>query len=246
MRGLKDKVVIVTGAAQGIGAAVTRRLAEEGAKLVLADLNFDGVATLATNIEAAGGEALAVTLNVADRGSWESAIEAVFVQYGRIDALVNNAGVTRDRTLLKMTDEDWETVINVNLRGTWLGCQLVVPHLRTAGGGSIVNLSSESRWGTFGQANYSSAKSGIVGLTRTVAFEHARHKIRANAVAPGSTLTEMVKAVPEEIRSSWLDAIPMQRMADPSEIASSVAYLLSEDASYVTGQVLGVNGGSSL
>ena len=245
MRGLNKMVILVTGAAQGIGAAIARRLAEEGAFLALCDQNSAGVEALAIELEKGAGQALPITLDVAKRDAWEKAIIATLARFGRIDGLVNNAGVTRDKSLLKMGDEDWDLVLDVNLKGAWLRCQHVVPHLK-ANGGSIVNLSSESRWGQFGQSNYASAKSGLVGLTRTVALEHGRHNIRVNAVAPGTTLTEMVLAVPEDIRNGWLTNIPLQRMAEPAEIAASVAFLLSDEASYVTGQILGVNGGSAL
>jgi len=242
MRGLSDKVLIVTGAAQGIGKATALRLNEEGATVVVADRNGDGAEATAAEIAARGGRSLAVLIDVAERASWEACIARVVETFGRIDGLVNNAGVTRDSSLLKMTDEAWQTVIDVNLRGAWLGCQLTIPHMKE-NGGAIVNLSSESRWGAFGQSNYAAAKAGLVGLTRTVAFEHARHRIRANAVAPGTVSTAMVDAVPAHIRKGWLENIPMRREADPSEIASVIAFLLSDDASYVTGQILGVNGG---
>jgi 3-oxoacyl-[acyl-carrier protein] reductase len=243
MRGLMNKVVIVTGAAQGIGKATAQRLAEEGMHVAVADRNFLGVEQVAEEIAAANGRALALPLDVASRQSWTECVERVTDAFGGIDGLVNNAGMTRDSSLLKMKDADWEAVIDVNLRGPWLGCQMVIPHM-TAKGGSIVNLSSESRWGAFGQSNYSSAKAGLVGLTRTVAFEHARHRVRVNAVAPGTVDTAMVEAVPADIRKGWLQNIPMRREADPSEIASVIAFLLSDDASYVTGQIIGVNGGS--
>lgn len=243
MRGLANKVIIVTGAASGIGKATSQRLSEEGAVVVAADLNLSGVQQLATEIAASGSRALPISLDVASRESWSACVEHVVAELGRIDGLVNNAGMTRDRTLLKMTDEDWSAVMDVNLRGPWLGCQAVIPHL-TKNGGAIVNLSSESRWGAFGQSNYASAKAGVVGLTRTVAFEHARHRIRANAVAPGTVSTPMVEAVPENIRKGWLQNIPLGREADPAELAAVIAFLLSDDASYVTGQILGVNGGS--
>ncbi len=242
MRGLADKVFIVTGAAQGIGKATALRLHEEGARIVIADCNQQGAEQAASEICELRGRALAITLDVASRESWSTAIGAIVGAFGQIDGLVNNAGVTRDSSLLKMSDDAWQLVIDVNLKSAWLGCQLVIPHLIRRGG-AIVNLSSESRWGAVGQSNYSSAKAGLVGLTRTVAFEHARHRIRANAVAPGATTTPMVEAVPDGVRKGWLQSIPLRREADPTEIAAAIAFLLSEDASYITGQVLGVNGG---
>lgn len=243
MRGLKDKVVIVTGAAQGIGRATAQRLAEEGMIVAVADRNFAGAEQVAETISAAGGRGLGLSLDVASRASWSECVARVVEAFGGIDGLVNNAGMTRDSSLLKMKDADWNDVIDVNLRGPWLGCQIAVPHM-TGKGGSIVNLSSEARWGAFGQSNYSAAKSGLVGLTRTVAFEHARHRVRVNAVAPGTVTTAMVEAVPADVRKGWLQNIPMRREGDPSEIASVIAFLLSDDASYVTGQIIGVNGGS--
>lgn len=244
MRGLKGKIIIVTGAAQGIGEATALRLVEEGVHVVAADRNLDGAKATAEKITAGGGRAFAAQVEVTERDSWNDLVKRVLEELGGIDGLVNNAGVTRDRSLMKMTDDDWDTAVDVNLKGPWLGCQATIPQMQARGGGAIVNLSSDARWGAFGQSNYSSAKSGLVGLTRTVAIEHARHRIRVNAVAPGVVKTPMVMAVPEEVRKGWMQTVPMKREAEPSEIASVITFLLSDDASYVTGQIIGINGGS--
>jgi 3-oxoacyl-[acyl-carrier protein] reductase len=235
VRRLEGRVAIVTGAGSGIGAATARRLAAEGAAVVCADVNLAAAGVVAAEV---GGRAVAH--DVVERSSWEALAAAV----GPLDILVNNAGVTRDRTLLRMTDEEWQTVIDVHLKGMWLGCQHAVPAMRERGGGAIVNLSSEARRGAFGQANYAAAKAGIVGLTRTVALEHARHGIRCNAVAPGAVDTPMTQAVPAAVKERWIPNIPLARFAQPPEIAAVIAFLASDDASYVTGQCIGVDGGT--
>ena len=241
---LANRVVIITGAASGIGQATAELVAAEGGTAVVADIQDDRGKEVAEKIRAAGGRASSHRLDVASRQSWEELVTAVVDEHGGLHGLVNNAGITRDKTLLKMTDEDWRVAIDVNLTGVWLGCQHAVPHMKAAGG-AIVNLSSESRYGAFGQSNYAAAKAGVVGLTRTVALEHARHNIRCNAVAPGTIGTPMVMAVPQEIRDSWLPAIPMRRIGEPEEVARVVAFLLSDESSYVTGHVLNIDGGSS-
>lgn len=245
MRGLAGRTFIVTGGAQGIGEAICLRLGEEGARVAVADRNIEGANDVAAKVVAAGGTAIGLHLEVTSRDSWQSAFATVAEDFGPIDGLVNNAGLTRDKSLLKMSDEEWDAVIDVNLKGAWIGSQLAVSNM-VGRGGAIVNLSSESRWGAFGQANYASAKAGLVGLTRTIAIEAARHGVRANAIAPGSTKTPMVEAVPAEVRAAWLHNIPLRREAEPREIASAVVFLLSDDASYITGQILGVNGGSAI
>ncbi|UOQ56728.1 SDR family oxidoreductase [Leucobacter allii] len=235
------RTAVVTGAGSGIGLATATRLAADGHHVICADLGARGDRT-AEAIRAAGGSAAGATLDVASDRSWTALADALREHGARLGALVNNAGVTRDRTLLKMSEEEFDTVIGVHLKGSWLGCRAMLPLLREHRGSAIVNVSSTGRHGSFGQSNYAAAKAGIVGLTKTIAIEAARYGVRCNAVAPGAVNTPMLASVPEETKRQWLDGIPLGRFAEPEEIASAISFLISEDASYVTGHVLDVNG----
>ncbi|VDC28033.1 SDR family oxidoreductase [Pseudogemmobacter humi] len=243
MRGLSGKTALVTGGAGGIGRAVAARLADEGGRVIVADRDPETARQVAAGLS---GPAIAMALDVAERASWEALTENLPPDFRDISILANIAGITRDRSLLRMQDEDWEAVINVNLRGTWLGCQTAFRlFAQQDRGGAIINIASTAIFGTFGQANYSSAKAGITGLTRTAAIEGAKRGIRVNAVAPGVIATPMVMAVPEEIRAKWTGQILAGRFGDPAEIAAVVAFLASDDASYVTGQTLIADGGAT-
>jgi 3-oxoacyl-[acyl-carrier protein] reductase len=213
---------------------------------VISDANESGARERTDELTGGGARALALALDVTKQDQWADAVRAVLDEYGRLDVLVNNAGITRDAMLRKMTEDQWDAVIDVHLRGTFLGCQAVFPTMIDQGSGGIVNISSTVYLGNVGQANYSAAKGGIVSLTRTVALEGARYGIRANAVAPGGVDTPMLRAVPEEHVARLMERIPLGRLAEPTEIAGAVHFLASDDASYVTGQVLHVCGGLSL
>ncbi len=244
MAPLEGRTALVTGAGSGIGAATARRLGRDGAHVVVADIDEGAATGMAQTLRGEGLRASPLVLDVTSRASWECAA-AQLRGDGGLAIVVNNAGVTRDRSLLKMTDADWDAVLDVHLRGTFLGCQTMVPLLRDRGGGAIVNVSSDARHGAFGQANYSAAKAGIVGLTRTVAIEQAKHGIRVNAVAPGPVDTPMLADVPDRVREQWLAAIPLGRLARPEEVAAVIGFLASDDASYVTGHVIAVDGGAT-
>ncbi|QIZ37699.1 SDR family NAD(P)-dependent oxidoreductase [Saccharopolyspora sp. ASAGF58] len=235
-----DRRYLVTGGGSGIGRATVLTLAARGARVAVADIDTDAAHQVAKE---AGTNALPVALDVGDRASWTSAAATVEDQLGGLDGLVNNAGITRDRSMARMSDEEWGQVLDVHLRGAWLGCQIMAPLVTATDGGAIVNLSSSGRYGTFGQTNYSAAKAGVVGLTRTVAVELASRGVRCNAVAPGAVDTPMIGTVPDSVRQKWLDTITLGRLAAPGEIANVIAFLLSPEASYITAQVIDVTGG---
>jgi len=240
---LKDKVAIVTGGAKGIGFATAKRFAQEGAKVMIADVNPDAVKAAVDLIP--GSEAYVV--NVTDRASIEAAVDQIMQRHGRIDILINNAGITQDARLVKMTEAQFDTVIDVNLKGVFNCTQLVVPHMLEAGKGAVVNASSVvGIYGNFGQTNYCATKFGVIGFTKTWARELGSKGIRVNAVCPGFIATDMVKAMPENIlqdikRRSWLG-----RLGTPEEMANVYLFLASDEASYVNGLALEASGGISL
>lgn len=240
---LKDKVAIITGAAKGIGFATAKRFAQEGAKVMIADVNPEAVKAAVDLIP--GSEAY--VMNVTDRVSIEAAVDQIMQRHGRIDILINNAGITQDARLVKMTEAQFDAVIDVNLKGVFNCTQLVVPHMLEAGKGAVVNASSVvGIYGNFGQTNYSATKFGVIGFTKTWARELGPKGIRVNAVCPGFIATEMVKAMPENIlkdieRRSWLG-----RLGTPEEMANVYLFLASDEASYVNGVALEASGGISL
>ncbi len=251
MQRFSDRVGIVTGAAQGIGAATARRLAAEGAKVALVDLDPARLELVRQAIEEAGGSAVAFGCDVSAAGQVAALVDEVATQLGRVDVLVNNAGITRDNLLFKMSDDDWDTVIAVDLTSVFLMCRAVQKHMVQARYGRIVSLSSRSALGNRGQVNYAAAKAGIQGLTATLAIELGPFNVTVNAVAPGYVATPMTDATarrtgstPEERQRAVAEATPLRRVAQPEEIASVVAFLASDDASYVSGQTLYVNGGA--
>jgi len=242
---LKGRTAFVTGGGGGIGRAVCERLAAEGAAVVVADIGLEPAEQVAASLRDGGANTHAVQLDVADRASWDAAVAALPEPFRAVDILVNVAGIVRDRSLVKMSDAEWTAVLDVNLRGTWLGCQTAFKLVGDRGWGRIVNIASTAMLGTFGQANYSASKAGVVGLTRTAALEGAKRGILVNAVAPGVVETSIVEGVPPAIRAQWVEKTPIGRLGKPQEIASIVAFLASDDAAYVTGQTIVADGGAT-
>lgn len=250
-RRFPEQVAIVTGAGGGIGAAVAWRLAEEGANVVLVDRDEPAVNVVAAKLEEAGHRASAVAADVVDGEAVERMVAGVAERHGRIDVLVNSAGITRDNLLFRLTDEEWDTVVDVNLKSVFLCARAVQRVMVPAKSGAIVSLSSRSAYGNRGQANYSAAKAGIQGLTATIAAELGPFGIRANAVAPGYIATAMTDLTarrlglePAEYQERVAAATPLRRVGQPDDVASVVAFLASDDAAYVTGQTIDINGGA--
>ncbi|MEW1672863.1 3-oxoacyl-ACP reductase FabG [Streptomyces noursei] len=246
----EQRVAIVTGAARGIGAATAVRLAAEGRAVAVLDLDEEACKDTVEKITAAGGKALAVGCDVSDSDQVAAAVERVAVELGAPTVLVNNAGVLRDNLLFKMTDTDWDTVMNVHLRGAFLMSRACQKHMVDAKFGRIVNLSSSSALGNRGQVNYSAAKAGLQGFTKTLAIELGKFGVTANAVAPGFIATDMTAATAERVGMDFEDfktaaatQIPVQRVGNPDDIANAVAFFTAEAAGFVSGQVLYVAGG---
>ncbi len=251
--GLDGKVVIITGGAAGIGRATALRFAREGSRVAVWDVSESGAEGLEARIAEAGGEGLFTRVDVADGDSVAAATAAVVERWGRIDVLVNNAGIVRDAQLVKwkhgevastLSDEAFDAVISVNLRGVFLCTRTVVPHMIRGGGGVVLNASSVvGLYGNFGQTNYAAAKGGLITMTRSWARELGRRGIRVNAVAPGFIATDMLKSMPEKVLQGMIDHTPVGRMGEPDDIADAYLWLASDAASFVHGAVISVDGG---
>lgn len=240
---LNDKVAVVTGAAKGIGRAIALEFAKEGANVVVNDV-IDASDTV-KEIENLGGKSLFIKADVSDLKQVEQMFSKVIESFGRVDILVNNAGITRDVLLQNMSEDDWDIVLKVNLKGTFNCCKCASKYMIEQRYGRIVNISSVmGQMGNIGQANYVASKAGVIGLTKALALELARYgDITVNAVAPGFVNTEMARKVPEKIMNKFIERIPLRRIAEPEEVAYVVVFLSSDLARYITGQVIAVNGG---
>ncbi len=243
---LKDKKAIVTGAARGIGKATALKLAQEGADVVVADINLDGIRQVSKQIEKIGRRGIAQKVDVSIRQEAETMVNTAKREFGRLDILVNNAGINRDATLHKMTDQEWNQVLAVDLTGVFFCFRAAVKVMRDQKYGRVINIASASWMGNFGQANYSAAKAGVVGLSKTGARELAKKGVTVNVICPGFIDTEMTRAVPEKIRAKIIEKIPMGEAGKPEDVANVVVFLASDEARYVTGSIIDVNGGMVL
>ena len=241
---LEGRVAFVTGAAQGIGRAIALALAEDGADLALGDLNLEKLEATAREVEGLGKKALALHLDVSSSDSVQAAVAKTLETWGKIDILVNNAGITKDNLVLRMKPQDWDAVLGVNLNGAFHCIRTVLPGMVKQRYGRIVNIASVvAQSGNPGQANYIASKAGVIGLTKAVASEVGSRNITVNAVAPGFIATAMTEKLPEAVRERMLTLIPVGRMGTDRDVARGVRFLVSEEAGYITGHVLNINGG---
>ena len=241
---LSGKIALVTGAAQGIGRDIALSLAADGADVAICDVNLDAAQKTASDIEATGRKSLAIKTNVAASPEVTAMIDQVIEKFGRIDILVNNAGITRDGLILRMKDEDWDLVMSINLKGAFLCTKTALKYMTKQRSGTIINIASiVGAMGNAGQANYVASKAGLIGLTKTIAREYANRNVTANAVAPGFIDTAMTQALTEQVRADLAKQIPLGRLGSSEDVANAVRFLASPAASYITGQVIHVNGG---
>ncbi len=242
---LKQKVAFVTGAAQGIGAAIVRRLADEGCKLLLVDINSELLGVLSKQLDQQHIDNYPMTVNVTVKSEVEAAIAEAVKRWGSVDILINNAGIIRDGFISNISERDWDQVLDVNLKAAFLSCQAVFPTMKKQCAGKIVNIVSRAWLGNIGQANYSASKGGLVSLTRTLALEFARYQINVNGVAPGLINTPMTQGMPETARARLLRMQPTGKMGCVEDIAAAVTFLASDQSQFINGQILHVDGGKS-
>lgn len=241
---LHERVAVVTGAGRGLGAAMAQRLAEDGARVVVVDINGEDAERMAAELMRGGHESLAETCDVTDRSQVAGMMQRIKERFGRLDILVNNAGITRDASFFKMTDDQWRTVLDVNLTSMFICTQEAARYMAEQQSGRVICISSLSgNEGNFGQANYSAAKAGVIGFVKSLSKELARKGVLINAVSPGFIESEMTAQIPEKVRDMLIARVPQGRGGQPEEVAGVVAFLASDDAAYVNGQTLNVNGG---
>ncbi len=241
---LEGKNALITGSAQGIGKSVALGMAKEGANVAVADINIESAQTTAEELSTSGVKSTAIKLDVSDQENVVQVFKTVAQEFGTLDILVNNAGITRDGLLMRMKEEDWDAVLNINLKGSFLCSKEAVKIMGRQRYGKIISISSVVAFmGNPGQANYSSSKAGLIGLTKTIAKEYASRGIRANAVAPGFIRTAMTDILSDEVRDELKKAIPLNELGTPEDVTNAVIFLASKEADYITGQVIHVNGG---
>ena len=244
MSKLENRIAVVTGAGRGIGKAIAKRFLQDGVKAVaMLEINPDTLNAAVAELDPSGERAFGFICNVADKESIRTTFDKIYAQFGRIDILVNNAGIVRDRIFHKMTDTQLQEVTDVCYYGPVRCCRAVINQMREQNYGKIVNISSCAAYGNVGQTNYAAAKTGLIGFTRSLAKESGRKNITVNCILPGGILTDMVKDVPKEKMDAWMQDIPLSRWGQPEEVAAAVSFLSSDDSSYITGQMLVVDGG---
>lgn len=243
---VKDRSAVITGAGRGLGEAMALRLAEEGADILIADIDFEAAKNVAEKINGMGRKGLAYEVDVRDSKNVNEMVEYAISEFGKVDILVNNAGTFRDNLIENISDEDWDLVLDVNLKGAFLCSRAVVPHMKERRYGKIINISSRAYLGNIGQANYSSSKGGIVSLTRSLGFELARYNINVNCVAPGLIDTELSRKMKPDIREMAIASTPIKRIGQPVDVANAVLFFASDESSFIVGQTLLVCGGRSI